>query len=156
MDPDSRPNTELDSDFWKYEVKNDRWVKLSANTAAEGGPDLIYDHQMILDSKKRNLYVYGGRKISPDPTQINYSGLYCYSIGEKRWRNITGNSVENTEIKPRIGHSMLFNDKTREIYIFAGQRHKDFLADFHVYNVDTGVFCEWTRDYSKLGGKNEY
>ena len=107
---------------------------------------------MILDSHKRTLYVYGGRKISPDPTQIAYSGLYSYSIGENRWRHLSGSSAENTDIKPRIGHSMLFNHKTREIYIFAGQRHKDFLADFHVYNVDTGIFTEWTRDYSKIGG----
>ena len=153
VDPDSRPNTELDSDFWKYEVRNDRWIRISSNTAAEGGPELIYDHQMVLDSQSRHLYVYGGRKISPDPTQITYSGLYRYSILEKKWTHLTANTQENSEIKPRIGHSMLFNEKSREIYIFAGQRHKDFLADFHVYNVEAGNFSEWTRDYSKIGGK---
>lgn len=155
VDPDSRPNTQLDSDFWKYDVVYDKWTKISSNTALEGGPDLIYDHQMLVDPQQSMLYVFGGRAISPDPAQITYSGLYSWNIATNEWRSIrSDNPSPNSSIqmKSRIGHSMLFNDATREIYIFAGQRHKDFLADFYVYQIDSDTVVEVSRDYSKSGG----
>ncbi|KAJ3357343.1 Muskelin 1, intracellular mediator containing kelch motif [Kappamyces sp. JEL0680] len=155
VDPDSRPNIQLDSDFWKYDIASNRWTKISANTSLEGGPDLIYDHQMLVDPEQSILYVFGGRAISPDPTQITYSGLYSWNTLENTWRLIrSDNPAQDASIqmKSRIGHSMLFNHDTREIYIFAGQRHKDFLADFYVYNLDTDSITELSRDYSKSGG----
>lgn len=32
---------------------------------------------------------------------------------------------------------MLFHEKLRLLYIFAGQRQKEYLSDFFTYNVDT-------------------
>lgn len=155
VDPDSRPNIQLDSDFWKYDILTGTWAKISLNTAQEGGPELIYDHQMLVDSEKGNLFVFGGRTISPDPSQIVYSGLYKWHIASNKWTLIRSdiNTADSTvQLKSRIGHSMLFNSDTREIYIFAGQRHKDFLADFYVYQIDNDTIVEVSRDYSKLGG----
>lgn len=40
---------------------------------------------------------------------------------------------------------MLFHDKKRLLYIFAGQRQKEYLSDFFIYNVDTNeikVLCD--------------
>jgi muskelin len=32
VDPDHRPNVNLENDLWRYEVDSKKWVKLSANT----------------------------------------------------------------------------------------------------------------------------
>ncbi|KAJ3154115.1 Muskelin 1, intracellular mediator containing kelch motif [Geranomyces michiganensis] len=155
VDPDSRPNVNLDSDFWRFDVESSMWSRISVNTAVEGGPELIYDHQMVVDSDAQVLYVFGGRTIGPDPNQTVYSGLYAYSIESQTWRLIrTDNSQpeHSIQLKSRIGHSMLLNPATRELYIFAGQRNKDYLSDFYVYEIDTDTVHEVSRDYSKQGG----
>ena len=55
---------------------------------AQGGPELIYDHQMVIDSERQFLYVFGGRIISnssPTGLENTYSGLYSYSIAQGKW-----------------------------------------------------------------------
>ncbi|KAJ3377243.1 Muskelin 1, intracellular mediator containing kelch motif, partial [Entophlyctis sp. JEL0112] len=121
VDPDNRPNVNLDGDFWRYDITGDRWIKISSSTALDGGPQLIFDHQMIIDSQTQTLYVF------VQPTSA-------------------------IQLKSRIGHSMLFNPITRELYIFAGQRNKDYLSDFYIYEIDTDIVHEVSRDYSKQGG----
>jgi muskelin len=116
---------------------------------------LIYDHQMLVDSDRQVLYVFGGRAISPDPSQTVYSGLYAWDIKDDRWRLIRDDTAqpENAiQLKSRIGHSMLLNPITRELYIFAGQRNKDYLSDFYIYDIDSDSVYEVARDYSKIGG----
>ncbi|TPX48357.1 hypothetical protein SeMB42_g03037 [Synchytrium endobioticum] len=155
VDPDNRPNVNLESDFWRYDVATAKWTRISANTTADGGPDLIYDHQMCVDPDTQILYVFGGRAIGPDPSQTVYSGLYAYCINQDKWRVLRqeGASTDGSvQLRSRIGHSMLLNHITRELYIFAGQRFKDYLADFYVYDIENDVVHEIARDYSKAGG----
>ncbi|KAL5034044.1 hypothetical protein RTP6_001923 [Batrachochytrium dendrobatidis] len=155
VDPESRPNMPLESDFWRYDLLSSKWSRISSNTAQEGGPELIYDHQMIVDSDHQVLYVFGGRTIGPDVSQTVYSGLYSYSINTNQWRLISTDisQPENAiQLKSRIGHSMLLNPHTRELYIFAGQRNKEYLSDFYVYEMDTDTIREVARDYTKSGG----
>jgi len=52
----------------------------------EGGPGLIYDHQMCIDSEKQIMYVFGGRTVHPDADQFYYSGLYNYNIVSRKWK----------------------------------------------------------------------
>ena len=47
---------------------------------------------------------------------------------------------------------MLFNPVDRHLYIFAGQRSKDYLSDFFIYEIDNDRVIELTRDSSKQGG----
>ena len=54
----------------------------------DGGPELIYDHQMCIDSEEQILYVFGGRTILPDVENFYYSGLYSYNITSKKWKLI--------------------------------------------------------------------
>lgn len=47
--------------------------------------------------------------------------------------------------KSRIGHALLFDDYSRQLFIFAGQRNKEHLSDFFAYHVDThevNVICD--------------
>lgn len=55
-------------------------------------------------------------------------------------------------LRSRIGHSMLLNAKSNQLYIFAGQRHKDYLSDFYIYDISTDSVIEMSRDSSKNGG----
>ncbi len=95
---------------------------------------MVYDHQMVVDPDRQLLYVFGGRIIAPiqsGATENAYSGLYEYAIQSNTWRLIRTDLPQQEpgqiHLKSRIGHSMLFNPSTRQLYIFAGQRHKDYL-----------------------------
>jgi hypothetical protein len=33
VDPESRPNMQLDSDFWRFDVQHGRWHQITSNTA---------------------------------------------------------------------------------------------------------------------------
>ncbi|KAJ1560640.1 hypothetical protein HK096_007790, partial [Nowakowskiella sp. JEL0078] len=111
---------------------------------------------MVIDSESQVLYVFGGRIITSDANQnFLYSGMYSYEILTGRWRmicNDTSQPENAIQLKSRIGHSMLLNPATRELYIFAGQRKKDYLSDFYIYEIDTDTIYECSRDYSKQSG----
>jgi hypothetical protein len=55
-------------------------------------------------------------------------------------------------LKSRVGHSMLYDPGARLLYIFAGQRLKDYLSDFYAYSLDRDEFTEISRDYSQQCG----
>ncbi|KAK9767545.1 hypothetical protein K7432_002597 [Basidiobolus ranarum] len=154
VDVETRANTNLESDFYLYNVVEDKWTCLSRNTKIEGGPDLIYDQQMCMDTEARVMYVFGGRNIHPDPNYQSYSGLYAYHSLNRTWKLICSDQQPTdqcTNLKSRNGHSMLFDARERRFYIFAGQRNKDYLSDFYIYDLDTGVIHEKSRDYWKQG-----
>ena len=46
--------------------------------------------------------------------------------------------IDSSQLKSRSGHSMLIDETKRVLYIFAGQRGKEYLNDFFSYNIDTG------------------
>ena len=122
---------------------------------SQEGPELIYDHQMVMDSTGVILYVFGGRIVGTDSTQTPYSGLYSYDTIKGRWSLLRSDWPQAdgpAELKSRIGHSMLYYEKSGEIYIFAGQRNKLFLADFYSYNTESNHLRQLSRDYSKQGG----
>ena len=49
------------SDFYMYDIVNNRWTLITDDTHAMGGPELIFDHQMAMDVEKQTIYVFGGR-----------------------------------------------------------------------------------------------
>jgi N-acetylneuraminic acid mutarotase len=158
IDPQSRPGASCDSDFFRFDTAAQKWVRLSDHTATQGGPELIYDHQMALDADAQVLYIFGGRIIngnnaaSPENT---YSGLFAYYIAQNSWKLLRSDLAQpdgSAALRSRIGHSMLLHSSRRQLYIFAGQRHKDYLSDFYVYDIDADRVTEMNRDYSKNGG----
>ncbi|KAI8047936.1 Muskelin N-terminus-domain-containing protein [Thamnidium elegans] len=148
----------LESDFYRYYVEFDQWIKINNHTALEGGPELIFDHQMCVDSEGETLYVFGGRTVNGDTNIQNYSGLYAYNIKLNHWKLVRNDDMKTTEpkslvpLKSRVGHSMLFDQSNRLLYVFAGQRVKDYLSDLYRYEVDQDVVTEIAQDYSKDAG----
>ena len=54
---------DFQSDFYKYEVDRNKWTKITEDTSKDGGPMLIFDHQMCIDSDKSKIYVFGGQSL---------------------------------------------------------------------------------------------
>lgn len=47
-----------------YELETDKWTLITDDTAAMGGPCLLFDHHLAIDSDQQMLYVFGGRQIT--------------------------------------------------------------------------------------------
>ncbi|KAF9102438.1 Muskelin 1, intracellular mediator containing kelch motif [Mortierella sp. AM989] len=163
VDPDNRSKADLSSDFWRFDIDpvsppHGRWTKISGNTAIMNGPELIYDHQMCLDPVSQTLYVFGGRVVHMDRNAHLYSGLYSYHVLSGIWRLLRADDHPppkqdgSTVLRSRIGHSMLYDDLTRSLVIFAGQMNKDYLSDFYVYDIAADRVIEVCKDYNKQGG----
>lgn len=137
-------------------VLDPTYRQITDDTSAMGGPSLIFDHQMCLDFEKRDIYVFGGQSLVVYPvseettpqqrpsttSDKKFSGLYVYHVPNNTWRlllddgEFPGPSI--SPVRSRTGHSMLFNTKDRNLYIFGGQRKRDeYLNDFFTYHVDT-------------------
>ncbi|KAF8513102.1 Muskelin N-terminus-domain-containing protein [Hysterangium stoloniferum] len=149
------------SDFYRYATRGlnaGQWTLLSPDTAAEGGPPLIYDHQLAIDSEKQMLYVFGGRIVQAetDLGPARFSGLYQYNIVTGKWEHLMHESgiTSNTSrtIPVRYGHSMVFDPKRRRLIVLAGKTHNDFLPDTYIYDVDSHSVVDATPDFSAIGG----
>lgn len=66
LDTQYRVPENLKSDFYVYDIDSNKWTLISEDTAAVGGPELIFDHQMLMDVTKRTIYVFGGRILLPN------------------------------------------------------------------------------------------
>lgn len=159
VDVQGEQDNYADGDFYTYDIATSIWTRLSNDTTAEGGPGLIFDHQMCMDEMHNTIYVFGGRtvkqgcvwlgfrvffvfkKLTNKPLSpscplfhYRYSGMYLYDCAEGSWSLLrTDQSVgsDNVRLSSRIGHSMLLNDRDRHLYIFAGQRKADYMSDFY-------------------------
>eukprot|EP00041_Stephanoeca_diplocostata_P038785 m.1554293 g.1554293 ORF g.1554293 m.1554293 type:complete len:359 (+) comp25270_c1_seq39:5473-6549(+) len=144
------------SDFHSYSVDTNTWTCVMEDTGAAGGPLLIYDHQMCVDADKGTLYVFGGRVTSAQLLEHkSYSGLYRFDMASNTWKLLRGDEEagpENCILESRIGHSMLLDTATEELYIFAGQRQKVFFSDFHKYSITANTVKEVCHDCSKYNG----
>ena len=65
----------MKSDFYVYNIESNKWTLISEDTAAVGGPELIFDHQMVMDVEKRTIYVFGGRILVPTARSVIFK--YC-------------------------------------------------------------------------------
>ncbi|CAG8724349.1 22373_t:CDS:10, partial [Dentiscutata erythropus] len=147
----SRANANFNSDFYSYDIINNQWIKLCDNTALVGGPSLIYDHQMCIDSEAQMIYVFGGRTVHPDTEPFTYSGLYSYNIRSNEWKLIRSNDESNSDyvpLKSRIGHSMLLDQNEKLLFIIGGDRDNTFLNDFLIYDINAGLVHELIADYA--------
>ncbi|XP_060569193.1 muskelin-like [Ruditapes philippinarum] len=138
LDSSMRTEANLKSDFYMYDIENNKWMLITEDTSAMGGPKLIFDHQMVIDIKEQTLYVFGGRVLTCTTegernVTPQFSGLFSYHIPTNTWTKLRDDC---TELRSRIGHSMLFHPKKRALFIFAGQRSKEYLNDFLMYHVD--------------------
>uniref|UniRef100_A0A224Z4H8 Muskelin n=1 Tax=Rhipicephalus zambeziensis TaxID=60191 RepID=A0A224Z4H8_9ACAR len=153
LDSSARSTDCLKSDFYVYDIERNKWTLITDDTAAMGGPKLIFDHQMCMDVERNTIYVFGGKILTSSlpvedrALETAFSGLFTYHVPTNTWHKLRDDSSSNglQDVRARIGHSMLFHEKSRLLYIFAGQRSKEYLTDFFTYNVDTdqmNILCD--------------
>ncbi|GAA97110.1 uncharacterized protein L969DRAFT_90539 [Mixia osmundae IAM 14324] len=156
---DNASTDEPGSDLYCYYTIGPRagtWELLSANTAADGGPKLIFDHQIAFDTGRACLYVFGGKIVQTKETQA-YSGLYRYETVARKWTHILGDPHENEEYSAermlaRMGHSMLYLPKRDSLLIFGGQRFDAYYTDMWEHTLDTHQTIRVSSNYTLENG----
>uniref|UniRef100_A0A8C7KLU0 Muskelin 1, intracellular mediator containing kelch motifs n=1 Tax=Oncorhynchus kisutch TaxID=8019 RepID=A0A8C7KLU0_ONCKI len=145
LDSSVRNSKSLKSDFYRYDVDANTWTLLSEDTSADGGPKLVFDHQMCMDSEKHMIYTFGGRILMCNgsvedsrTSEPQFSGLYAFHCQAGTWSLLREDSCNAgpEDVQSRIGHCMLFHTRNRCLYVFGGQRSKTYLNDFFSYDVD--------------------
>ncbi|KAB0344255.1 hypothetical protein FD754_021181, partial [Muntiacus muntjak] len=118
LDSSVRNSKSLKSDFYRYDIDTNTWMLLSEDTAADGGPKLVFDHQMCMDSEKHMIYTFGGRILtcngSVDDSRASepqFSGLFAFNCQCQTWKLLREDSCNAgpEDIQSRIGHCMLFH-----------------------------------------------
>lgn len=156
------------SDFWMYETsgpQRGKWRLLSRDTERDGGPPLIYDHNMVIDASSGTLVVFGGRIIDDDLTRNSgkpkFSGMYTYNIHRSRWtKEFEDPTPETTKAKlfipGRVGHGMVFDPESQKVLVFGGHRtvrtFKRAAADMWSFSLNTKEVAEICADCSAYGG----
>ncbi|KAL0820599.1 hypothetical protein ABMA28_006442 [Loxostege sticticalis] len=140
LDNAQRVPAEMNSDLYMYDITLGEWKLLCHDTAAVGGPRLVFDHQMCIDPDTQTIYVFGGRVLPANTEETAspvYSGLYAYYIGPNTWQQLLDDQYDGPTPAPlpRVSHSMLFHPVERRLYIFAGQRNKEHLVDLWWWDV---------------------
>ncbi|XP_067630617.1 muskelin isoform X2 [Eurosta solidaginis] len=165
LDNSIRTTDYIKSDFFLYDTRARTWLQICDDTSQVGGPHLVYDHQMCIDSDKRTIYVFGGKILTPrsvsntTSNEAEYSGLFSYHIATNTWSQIlvdchhpTAAQPDVLSIKSRITHCMVFHMKNRKLYIYGGQRGKEDIDDFITYDVDTQAISVLNKDNTVCGG----
>lgn len=154
-----------EADFFRFSTRSERWERLSADTYADGGPKLIFDHGLVIDAQNQMMYVFGGRVTDPDPAKFEFSGMWRYDTIQRSWTFLFDDRTSNgAKILSRSGHNMLLDSgrlgasgispsHTRQIWILGGQRGASatFLADMYTYNLATGAVREVSRNTAHNG-----
>ncbi|XP_022128529.2 muskelin [Pieris rapae] len=141
LDNAQRTPANLNSDLYVYSVRSAEWSLVMSDTAANGGPRLVFDHQMCMDPDTSTIYVFGGRVLPANTEETaspQYSGLYAYYIQTCTWHQLLPDDHDLPAPQPRVSHSMLFHPIQRRLYIFAGQRNKEQLLDAWWYEAGSG------------------
>ncbi|CAG5036140.1 unnamed protein product [Parnassius apollo] len=141
LDNAQRVPSNMNSDLYMYDVRSGEWSLVCGDTAAAGGPRLVFDHQMCLDADTQTIYVFGGRVLPANTEELvspQYSGLYAYYIANNTWQLLLPDRHDLPAPQPRVSHSMLFHPVQRRLYMFAGQRNKEQLLDLWWWDVGSG------------------
>ncbi|PIL35929.1 hypothetical protein GSI_01589 [Ganoderma sinense ZZ0214-1] len=147
------------SEFYRYHTRGldaGSWDLLSLDTASSGGPPLIFDHQMAIDSDAQMIYVSGGRVVEMEWDALKFSGLYSYDIRTGNWKmyNTSDSYASQPFIPPRWGHSMVLDPRSQTLFIFAGQRDDRCLSDMYAFHIPTNTVTELFPSFTTVGGPN--
>lgn len=82
------------SDFWVYNVQQERWSCLSQDTRKQGGPGPRSCHKIVFDPNSKHIYVLG-RYIDPQtrPGSQCESDFYRYDTVHQRWTKLSDNTA---------------------------------------------------------------
>lgn len=159
--PNDQQGMSFCSEFYRYHTRGldgGKWDLLSFDTATSGGPQLIFDHQMVMDSETQTIYVSGGRVVNGDWDSPKYSAFYSYDVRSSKWKLLQpisasglSSSVQSS-ISHRSGHSMVFDSHAHALFVFAGQKDDRYLSDMCAYDTESNTVTELFSNFSSVGG----
>ncbi|KAH9858497.1 Muskelin N-terminus-domain-containing protein [Lenzites betulinus] len=157
MRPPSRIPSPQCSEFYRYHTRGldlGQWDLLAFDTAATGGPPLISDHQMEIDSEAQVIYIFGGRVVDAELEALKFSGMYSYDIRTSKWKmyNTSDAYASHPSIPPRFGHSMVLDSRSQTLFIFGGQRDEKYLSDMYTFHIPTNTVTELYTNFTPAGG----
>jgi hypothetical protein len=138
----------LKGEIYRYNLEGKKWVIEDGDTGRNGGPENIYDHQIVHKRGSPIFYVFGGRGVLND--EQCYSGLYSYNEQEKTWCKVRLDNSQppgTPSLKGRVGFSLIHIPEEDEFYggslaIIGGQRGKDQHKEVVFYKVDKDTVYE--------------
>ncbi|PLW20625.1 hypothetical protein PCANC_06013 [Puccinia coronata f. sp. avenae] len=167
--------------LWDNNGRIGKWECISQDTYAQNGPQLIFDHQMVLDSDRRKIYVFGGKIIQPlgspskdapgSSSQVSqYSGMYEYDLTTGKWTQLMKDTPTNDTRTPdmhtlddarggtipsRMGHSLMLDKKRQCLWILTGERDRHYYSDIWKYDIVNGRGELVVADYTSAGRQSQ-
>ncbi|KAG5676935.1 hypothetical protein PVAND_006732 [Polypedilum vanderplanki] len=134
------------NDFYLYDIQTKGFFLICEDVRTMNGPPLLCDHQIVLNSKDRTIYIFGGKIVNKsDESNETFSGFYSYHISTNTWNLIcldvghpSAANPEMNSIKSRTSHGMIYDDT--ENIIIGGQRGKETCNDIMQFDIDSGTF----------------
>ncbi|ELK38618.1 Muskelin [Myotis davidii] len=133
LDSSVRNSKSLKSDFYRYDIDTNTWMLLSEDTAADGGPKLVFDHQ-----KNRCLYVFGGQR---SKTYLN--DFFSYDVDSDHVDIISDGTKKDSGMVPMTGFTQraTIDPELNEIHVLSGlskdkeKREENVRNSFWIYDI---------------------
>ncbi|KAF9073645.1 Muskelin N-terminus-domain-containing protein [Rhodocollybia butyracea] len=145
-------------DFWRYDIRERRWVLLSANTSLIlNAPGPRSCHKMAYDSVTNSIYVLGRLDDLDRPTQSGPGGIiprdhrpstadqtptissrpiplsefYRYHCEDNKWEHL---DIGVTGPRPIFDHQMVIDSDAQILYVFGGRTAEGNFEPSGLYN----------------------
>ncbi|XP_055379380.1 muskelin isoform X2 [Condylostylus longicornis] len=140
----------MDSYMAKQDYKHSWKIQETLSTIRPGTRG---GHQLVIDPKKRLIYLYGGWDGFHD-----LSDLWCFDIEKSTWTLIFENSELFDGPKARSCHKMVFDPISENIFMIGRYldnsiRTIDYVkSDFYLYDTKSRTWLQICDDTSQVGG----
>lgn len=140
----------MDEYLNKQDYKHDWHMKY---TESEIKPGNRGGHQLVVDAKKRLIYLYGGWDGYQD-----LSDLWAYNIELDEWTLLCDRSELMNGPTPRSCHKMIFDPVSENIFMLGRYldnsiRTSDYIkSDFYLYDTRARNWMQICDDTSQVGG----
>ncbi|KAH8375385.1 hypothetical protein KR200_002878 [Drosophila serrata] len=140
----------MDEYLHKQDYKHSWHIK---NTESEIKPGNRGGHQLVVDAKKRLIYLYGGWDGYQD-----LSDLWVYNIDDDDWSLVCERSELGNGPTPRSCHKMVFDPISENVFMLGRYldnsiRTADYIkSDFYLYDTRARNWMQICDDTSQVGG----
>lgn len=111
------------ADFWAYDIVVGKWRLLSLDTEADGGPSPRSCHKMVIDAKRRQIFILGRylERGLRDRAQNIKSDFFKFEIDRNAWSMISEDTSKVGGPMLIFDHQMCIDPEKSKIYVFGGQ-----------------------------------
>jgi N-acetylneuraminic acid mutarotase len=131
------------SSLWTYNVATTTWTQLAPPSGMPPGKLGI---AATYDQAAKKMYVFGGRsRVNNCSVEIRWNDLWVYDVATNAWTQLSPTGGPPTA---RGGHTAVYDQTAKKMYIFGGFSGPSWLGDLWVYDVAANT---WTQ----LAGASE-